>query len=296
MLKQHLAKLKFLPVIFVFGLPFFVAQNTNAASVTLQLTGTPRAATAQEITAMSGPIDSNSTIPARGNVGDLATSGWNVNPNRDLSVGKHELAVVQWQPLTIPACVSSLNVKIDTTIQRKAMDISNSTDSIEWGNALFRGSPSNPEPFNNSIIQEGRYKGSAFGGLNPEGEDVPSNQASDYTVTNAKSTVNTNVLTKEDLANGVFSFVYLDVYSPGPHNISWYAKLNSATVTYEDAQCNTNNNNTGNSNSTNNNAPKSPKTGAMAVAGVLSIVILAGLVVLANYLSKKLELNKKSVR
>jgi hypothetical protein len=174
------------------------------------------------------------------------------------------------------------------------MDISNSTDYIEWGNALFRGSPSSPESFAPSIIQEGRYRGPSFNGSNPDGEDVPSNQAADYTVTSTKSTVNTSFITKEDLANGVFSFIYLDAYSPGPHNISWFAKINSATVSYEDSACNSNNGTP--TTVTTTTSTKAPKTGAMAVAGIVSIIILAGLVVLANYLSKKLELNKKSIR
>lgn len=292
MLKSKIAKVKLIPALFVLAIPIFVTSSASAATVNMQLSGTPRAATTQEITAMDGTIDASTTIPARGNIGDLSTTGWNVNTGLDLSSGKHELAVIQWAPLTIPACAASISVKVDTTIQRKAMDISTQVDSLEWGNALFRGSPSNPEAFAPVIIQEGRYRGPSFSGANPSGQDVPSNQAADYTISNDKSSINTTQLTREDLANGVFSFLYFDVYSPGPHNVSWFTKLNSATVSYEDSACSSNTPNP----TTTTSSPAAPKTGAMAVAGIISIVILAGLVVTANILSNKMDLKKKSVR
>ncbi len=300
MLKRQIAKLKLLPALLVLALPLFATSTASAATVTLQLSGTPRAATAQEVTAMNGSIDASTTISGRGNVGSLSTSGWDINPARDMTEGKHELAVIQWQPLTIPACAASINVKIDTSITRKAMDNSTTDDSIEWANALFRGSPINPEIATPAMPGEGRYKSPNYGGIIPTGQNVPANQAADFVIPNDKASVNTNFITREDLANGVFSFLYFDVFSPdpnavGPRNISWFAKINSATVSYEDAACNSNTPDptptTGN-----NNAPASPKTGALAVAGVISIAVLAGLVVTANVLSNKLSLKKKSIR
>lgn len=305
MLKKQIAKLKLIPALLVLALPLFATSTTSAATVTLQLTGTPRAATAQEIAAMGpgGSIDADTTMPGRGNVGDLTTTGWNINPDRDLSEGRHELAVIQWQPLTIPACATSISASINATIQRKTMDNSTAQDSLEWAHGLFRGSPSSPEAVYIAMMTEGRYRSPTYNGANPEGEDVPSDQAADYTISSDKSSINTNFLTREDFANGVFSFFYFDSRSgnpsssnpTGPGNVSWFAKLNSATVTYEDAACSSSTPApTPTTGGTAN--PKAPKTGAMAVAGVISIIILAGLVVTANVLSSKMNLKKKSVR
>lgn len=298
-LKQ--VSLKLFPV-FIAGAVILLASNTtNAATITVPLVGTARTATAGEVTTMSA-IDNPTTIPGRGNVQDLLTTGWNVNPNRNLTEGFHELGLVTWAPVDLPACASSIRTKIDTTIERRTMDISTEIDSLEWSNAIFRGGPTDPEDFYLGMRNtEGRLRTFTYGGTNPLGEDVPSNQAGNYLISNAKSSIDTTYLTRADLASGkLFNAIYLDAYSNAPKNVTWFAKINSAEVTYDDAQCGP---------TTpeeppigpevpkpQNPKPSSPKTGNFAIATLVTVTLLAAILFGARIAKLKMHSASKSAK
>ncbi len=293
--------LMLVPALLAGVLTLFATSSTNAATITVPLVGNARPATAGEITNIGSEIDAGTTIPGRGNVPSLLTTGWNVNPNRDLTEGFHELGIVTWAPVNIPACASSIRTKINTTIERRGMDITTTVDSLEWSNFLIRGGPAAPEDFYLGMRNtEGRWRTITYNGDNPGGEDVPSNQAGNYLISNTKSSVDTTYLTRADLASGkLFSGIWLDTYSDGPHNVSWFVKINSAEVTYDDTACGpttpddpnppTNPNPT---NPTPTPKAKSPKTGNLALATLVTVTLLAATLFAARI--AKLKLHKKA--
>jgi hypothetical protein len=287
--------LMLVPALLAVAVTLFATSSTNAATITVPLVGTARPATTGEVTTMSA-IDAGTTIPGRGNVSSLLTSGWNVNPNRDLTEGFHELGIVTWAPVDLPACASSIRTKINTTIERRGMDITTQVDSLEWSNAIFRGGPTNPEDFYLGMRDtEGRLRTFTYGGTNPLGEDVPSNQSGNYLISNAKSSIDTTYLTRADLASGnLFNAVYLDAYSSGPHNVSWFVKINSAEVTYDDSACGptTPTNPSPTDPTTPTPKAKSPKTGNLAVATLVTATLIAATLFAARI--AKLKLHKKA--
>jgi hypothetical protein len=292
--------LKVFPAILVGLTPLLIPSGSaSAATVAVPMTGTARAATAAEITALGTPtIDVGTTIPGRGNAPSLNTSGWNANPNRDLQEGHHELAVIIWDKVNIPECATSIHTVINATIERRNMDISTMSDSLEWAHFLLKGTPSSPEPWNpdNSIRDtQGRYKTTTFGGTNLDGgEEVPANQSANYLIT--RSNIDTTSLTRADLATGLFSGIYLDTFSnpTGPKNISWFAKINSATVTYDDTQCNTVTPPV--TPTTTTPAPTKPKTGNLAVATLVTVTILAALLFAARIVKTKMHTKANSAK
>ena len=288
--------LMLVPALFAGVLTLFATSSTNAATITVPLVGTARPATAGEITNIGSEIDAGTTIPGRGNVNSLLTTGWNANPNRDLTEGFHELGIVTWAPVDLPACASSIRTKINTTIERRGMDITTTVDSIEWSNFLIRGGPASPEDFYLGMRDtEGRWRTITFNGNNPLGEDVPSNQVGNYLISNAKSSIDTTYLTRADLASGkLFSGIWLDTYSDGPHNISWFVKINSAEVTYDDSACGptTPTNPSPTDPTATTPKAKSPKTGNLAVATLVTATLIAATLFAARI--AKLKLHKKA--
>jgi len=280
------------PALLIAISPFLVSNQASAATVTVPMTGTARAATAGEITALGNPIiDAGTTIPGRGNVSQLNTAtGWNVNPNRDLDEGYHELGVIVWNPVNLPECASSIRVTINATIERRSMDISTVADSLEWAHFLLKGTPTSHEAWDIAIRDtQGRYKTTTFNGTNLDtGEEVPANQTANYTIT--RSNVDTTSLTRADLAAGLFSGMYLDAYSVGPHNVTWFSKINSANVTYDDSGCNPTPVTPTPQPVT--PTPVKPKTGNLAVASLVTITLLVAIVFGARM--AKLKMHSKT--
>lgn len=297
--------LKVVPGLVAIALVLVSSGATNAATVTVPLVGNARTATSGEITNIGAAIDAGTTIPGRGNPQDLLTTGWNVNSNRDLTEGFHEFAIVTWAAVDIPACAASVRTKIDTTIERRTMDVTTTQDNIEWSNFLIRGGPANPEDYYAGARNvENRWKTNTYGGDNPVGHDVPANQAGNYLIPNASSSVDTTYLTRADLASGnLFSGIWLDTYSDGngsgPENISWFVKINSAEVTYDNTACGptTPTDPTQPTNpSTTQPKPNSPKTGNLAVATLVTVTLIAATLFAAKVAKTKLHKNAKSAK
>jgi len=215
------------------------ASPAYAATINIEMIGLPRAAAPEEITALSTYlVDGDSTIPARGNVEDLYGPGWLANPDRDLLEGTHEVVIMEWNSVNIPSCASSVRLNIDTTLQRLGMDIEDTDDSLEWIHALVLGAPSSPGSADIiNMAEDGRFKTISANGTNPYGQDVPADISADYTISNGISSIDTTALTPTDLKGSFFSFIYFDTQSTLTENVSWMAKINSATVTYDDSNC-----------------------------------------------------------
>lgn len=284
--------LKVFPAILVALTPLLISSGSaSAATVSVPMVGTARAATIAEIAALGNPIvDAGTTIPGRGNASSLNTSGWNANPNRDLQEGHHELGVIVWNPVSIPECATSIHTAINATIERRGMDTSTVADSLEWANFLLKGTPTNHEAWDLSIRDtQGRYKTTTFGGTNLDtGEEVPANQSASYLIT--RSNIDTTSLTRADLAAGVFSGIYLDTYSNNPHNVTWFAKVNSATVTYDDAQC------APTTPVTPVVTPAKPKTGSLAIATLVTVTIIAAVLFAARIVKVKMHTKANSTK